>query len=133
MYCVIQEYVAIHEMGKERKSTCSRCVGGPGRLPAPSPPLRWRSRGGGGGLAGRVLPGDFEQGRGDLWQASRELKWQVFLASNFGGLFSRVNPADFHGRIFWRVIMAHLFGGFSQLMKQEVQSKRRKEKEMYNQ
>jgi hypothetical protein len=46
------------------------------------------------------------------------LKWQVFLASKFGGLFSRVNPADFHGKIFWRVILAHLFGGFSQAMKQ---------------
>jgi hypothetical protein len=45
------------------------------------------------------------------------LKWQVFLASKFGGLFSRVNPADFHGKIFWRVILAHLFGGFSQAMK----------------
>ena len=67
--------------------------------------------GGGGGLASQVLPGDFEQGRGDLWQASRELKWQVFLASKFGKLFSRVNLADFHGKIFWRVILAHLFGG----------------------
>jgi hypothetical protein len=38
------------------------------------------------------------------------LKWQVFLASKFGGLFSRVNQADFHGNIFWRVILAHLFG-----------------------
>jgi hypothetical protein len=37
MYLVIQEYVAIHEMGKERKSTCLMCVGGPGRPPAPSP------------------------------------------------------------------------------------------------
>jgi hypothetical protein len=62
-------------------------------------------------LAGRVLPGDFEQGRGDLWQASHELKWQVFLASKFARLFSRVNPADFHGKIFWQVILAHLFGG----------------------
>jgi hypothetical protein len=62
-------------------------------------------------LAGLVLPGDFEQGRGDLWQASREFKWQVFLASKFGGLFSGVNPADFHGKIFWRVIWAHLFSG----------------------
>jgi hypothetical protein len=62
-------------------------------------------------LAGRALPGDFEQGRGDLWQASRELKWQIFLASKFGGLFLRGNPADFHGKIFWRVILAHLFGG----------------------
>ncbi len=84
-------------------------VGGP--APCPLPPLRWRSRGGGGGLGGRVLPGDFEQGRGDLWQVSRELKWQIFLASKFGGLFSRVKPADFHGKIFWRVILAHLFGG----------------------
>jgi hypothetical protein len=104
--CVIQEYVAFHEMWKERKSTCSICVGGPGRPPAPSPPLR-----GGGRVAGRVLPGDFEQGRGVLWQASRELKWQAFLASKFGGLFSQVNLADFHGKIFWRVILAHLFGG----------------------
>jgi hypothetical protein len=39
------------------------------------------------------------------------LKWQIFLASNFGGLFSRVNPADFHDKIFWRVILAHLYGG----------------------
>jgi hypothetical protein len=54
--------------------------------------------------------GDFEQGRGDLWQASRELKWQIFLASKFGGLFSRVNPADFHGKIFggsfWHIYLA---------------------------
>ncbi len=83
-----------------------------GPVPCPLPPFHWRSRGGGGGgLAGWVSPGDFEQGRGDLWQASRELKWQTFLASKFGGLFSRVNPADFHGKIFWRVILAHLFGG----------------------
>jgi hypothetical protein len=34
-----------------------------------------------------------------------------FLASKFGGLFSRMNPAGFHGKIFWRVILAHLFGG----------------------
>ena len=96
---------------KKSKSTCSICVGGPGRPPAPFPRSVGGAGGGGGGLAGRVLPGDFEQGRGDLWQASRELKWQVFLASKFGGLFSRVNPADFHGKIFCRVILAHLFGG----------------------
>jgi hypothetical protein len=83
-------------------------VGQAGSLPPPPTPLAepW-----GGGLAGRFLPGDFEQGRGDLWQASRELKWQIFLASKFGGLFSRVNTANFHGKIFWRVILAHLFGG----------------------
>jgi hypothetical protein len=63
-------------------------------------------------MAGRVQPGDFEQGRGDLWQASRELKWQIFLASKFGGLFLRVNPAGCHGKIFWGVILADYFGTF---------------------
>ncbi len=78
-------------------------VGRAGSLPPPPAPLAepW----GGGGLASHVLPGDFEQGRGDLWQASRELKWQVFLASKFGGLFSRVNPAGCHCKLFWRVIL----------------------------
>jgi hypothetical protein len=129
-------------MGNESKSTCSRCVGGPGRLPAPSPRLRWRSCWGGGGVGGRVQPGDFEQGRGDLWQASRELKWQIFLASKFGGLFSRVNPAGCHGKIFWRVNLAYYFGTFiwRVFMANETsgfQSKgkksKRKRKEMYNQ
>ena len=48
-------------------------VGRAGPLPPPPAPLAelW----GGGGLVGRVQPGAFEQGRGDLWQASRELKW----------------------------------------------------------
>ncbi len=111
-------------------------VGQAGSLPPPPSPLAepW----GGGGLASHVLPGDFEVGRGDLWQASRELKWQVFLASKFGGLFSRLNPADFHGKIFWRVILAHLFwrvilaqlfGGFSQAMKKQAVEQRRKRKE----
>ncbi len=84
-------------------------VGRAASLPPPPAPLAepW----GGGGLASQVLPGDFEQGRGDLWQASRELKWLVFLASKFGGLISRVNQAGFHSKIFWRVILAHSFGG----------------------
>jgi hypothetical protein len=93
-------------------------------------------------MPGRVLPGDFEQGRGDLWQASRELKWQVFLASKFGGLFSRVNPADFHGKIFWRVILAHLFGGsfwriylagFHRQGNEQAVEQKKKGKEVYNQ
>jgi hypothetical protein len=69
------------------------------------------------------------------------LKWQVFLASKFGGLFSRVNPAGCHGKTFWRVILADCFGGFiwqvfmanetSGFQREEKQSKERKE--MYNQ
>jgi hypothetical protein len=38
-----------------------------------------------------------------------------------------VNPAGCHGKIFWRVILAHLFGGFSWSMKQ-ASFKQRKEK-----
>jgi hypothetical protein len=49
------------------------------------------------------------------------LPWQIFLAGHFS-------------RLFWRVILAHLFGGFSWPMKQagfeEKKSKRKaKEKE----
>ena len=72
MYCALQEYVKVPVQ-------CS-WVGRAGSLPPPPAPLAepW----GGGGLASNVLPGDFERGRGDLWQASRELKWQIFLAIN---------------------------------------------------
>jgi hypothetical protein len=41
-------------------------VGRAGSLPPPPAPLGELSGGGGGGMAGRVLPGDFGQGRGDL-------------------------------------------------------------------
>ncbi len=54
MYRVIQEYVAIHDMGNESKSTCSICVGGPGRLPAPSPSSVGGAAGGGGGEGWRA-------------------------------------------------------------------------------
>ncbi len=40
-------------------------MGGPGRLPAPSPgSVGGAAGGGGGGMAGQVLPGGLEQGRG---------------------------------------------------------------------
>ncbi len=87
-------------------------MGGPGRLPAP-PPAPLAEPWGGGGLASHVPPGDFERGRGDLWQASRELKWQVFLASK-SGRFSRQDILAGHfGAFIWRAILAHLFGRFS--------------------
>jgi hypothetical protein len=87
-------------------------VGQAGSLSPPPCSVGGAAGGGGGGLAGRVQPGDFEQGRGDLWQASRELKWKIFLASKFGGLFSRVNPAGCHGKIFWRIYLVGHFGAF---------------------
>ncbi len=60
-------------------------VGGAGSLPPPPCSVDGAAGGGGGGgMAGRVLPGDSERGRRVLWQASRDLKWRVFLASKFG-------------------------------------------------
>jgi hypothetical protein len=85
--------------------------------PLPPPPLA-EVLGGGGGMEGRVLPGDSERGRGVLWQAK--------AASRSGGFFRRVNSAGFSRAYIWqvftadftavffrRVISAHLFGGFS--------------------
>jgi len=48
--------------------------------------------------------GDLEQGRGDLWQVE------------FGGSCSRVDLACFHGKAFWWVYLAGLFGGSSWLI-----------------
>ena len=113
MYVSCHIRICSHSWNGERKQEYlfnMRGWAGPAPCPLPPAPLAelWR---GGGGLAGRVQPGDFEQGRGDLWQASRELKWQIFLASKFGRLFSRVNPSGCHRKIFWRVILAGHFGG----------------------
>jgi hypothetical protein len=50
--------------GDESKSTCSGCMGEPGQSPAPSPLLRYAELlgGGGGRVAGQVLPGDSGKG-----------------------------------------------------------------------
>ncbi len=82
---------------RESKGTCSRCMGGPGRLPTPSPYSVDGAVGGKGGgrLASYVLPGDLERGRGDLWQVSlaghiRGWIWRVSMARHFGGSALRV-------------------------------------------
>ena len=69
-------------------------------LPAPSAEP---GEGGGGRLASHVLPGDFEQGRGDLWQVNSAIilaggfgrfSWQDILAGHFGGSFWHIYLAD---------------------------------------
>jgi len=76
-----------------------------GSAPRPLPPCSVGGAVGGGRLASHVLPGDFERGRGDLWQVNlaghtRGWIWHDSMARHFGGFI-------------WWVSMAHLFGGFS--------------------
>ena len=101
--------------GKERKSTYSRCIVEPGHSPTPSPLLCYTEPvgGGGEGVAGRVLPGDSERGRGgSLASKSRELKWRLFLASKFIGIKWCINLASFHVGFYWRVSLVGYFGAF---------------------
>ncbi len=98
--------------GNERKSTCSGCMGEPGQLPTPSPSSVTRSRWGGGGeMAGRVLFGDPEQGRGvTLASQTRELESHLILARKICGLESHLSSASYFGKSFRQVIWASLSG-----------------------
>ena len=92
---VLWEYVNM----KGSRSTCTRCVGGPGRLPTPSSCSAGGAVGGGGGEAGKLCPawGSWA-GKGGS------------LAREFGGSCSRVDLACSHGKTFWRVCLAGPFG-----------------------
>ncbi len=82
---VLWEYVNM----RERRSTCSGCMGGPGRLPSPPPaPLPEPWGGEGGEPAGRVLPGILSREGG-------------IFACELGGSHSRVDMANLYGRC-WR-------------------------------
>ena len=74
MCCVIREYVIIHE--KVKVPVQAAQAGRVDSSPPPSCSVDGAVWGGGRRLASRVLPGDFERGRGDLWQ--------VNLAGQFG-------------------------------------------------
>ena len=81
-------------------------MGGPGRLPTPSPCSADGAVGGEGGgrLASCVLPGDLERGRGDLWL--------VNLAGHVRGWIWRVSTARHFGGSAWRVSLAGQVGSF---------------------
>ena len=91
-------------------------MGGPGRLPTPSPCSADGAVGGGGGEAGKLCPawGSWA-GKGGS------------LAQEFGGSCSRVDLAYFHGKTFWRVCLAGLFGGSSWLIYSAGFSKQEKD------
>ncbi len=98
--------VGICKHSRESKSTCSRCTGGPGRLPAPSPCSVGGAGGGRGGEAGKSCPawGILSGEGGDLWQVNlagyvRGWIWCASMARHFG-----------------RVCLAGIFGGSSGLI-----------------
>jgi hypothetical protein len=91
---VLWEYVNM----KGSRSTCTGCVGGPGRLPPP-PPLRCRSRGGRGGGWRVVSCLGSWAGKGGS------------LACELGGSHSHVDMASLYGKSIRQEILAGLFGG----------------------
>ncbi len=134
MYCVIQEYVAIHEMWKERKSTCSICVGGPGRLPASSPHSVGGAVGGGGRVGEPCSAWGFWAGKGGIsgkqaasWNG--RFFWQVNLAGYSRGWIRQIFTARYFGGSFWHIYLA----GFHKQWKVKLLSKEEKGKKMYNQ
>ncbi len=100
--------------GKERKSTCSGCIGEPGQSPAPSPLLRHVEPVGGRGeewWAGSCL-GILSGERGfSLASQFRELESHLILASKNRGLESHLGLASCFGGLFWQAFQAHQFGG----------------------
>ena len=96
MCCVMREYVIIQRKVKVPVQDAQA-----GRVNSSPPPLCWRSCGGGRRLASHVLPGDFERGRGDLWQVNlaghtRGWIWHVSMARHFGGSVWHIYLAGFH-------------------------------------
>ena len=109
---VLWEYVNM----KGSRSTCTGCVGGPGRL-SPPPPLRCRSRGGGGGgLAGWVLPGILSREGGiyGLWVR------RVSFACGYGKSIWQVYTASLYGKSIRQLYMAGLFGGSNGLIHSKI-------------
>ncbi len=125
VYHVIEEYVAIHEMGMKAKVPVRYAwVGRAGSLP-PSP----SSVGGaaGGRVGGPGLAWGFWAGKGGSLASKPRVKmadfsgkWirRVILAGESGRLPRQDILAGHFLAFIWRVILAHLLSGFSQSMKQ---------------
>ena len=107
---VLWEYVNM----KGSRSTCARCVGGPGR-PPPLPPrsVAGAVGGGGGELAGRVLPGILSREGGifALWVR------RVSFAGGYGKSIRQIYMANLYGNFIWRVCLAGQMGSFVQRLK----------------
>ncbi len=104
--------------------------------PPPSSVTGSRCGGGGRGMAGRVLPGNPEWGRGvTLASKYREPDSHLILARKNRGLGSHLSSASYFGKSFQQPILASQFGGvlsqvnsedlFSGFSKGEIKAKKR--------
>ncbi len=102
-----------------------------GSAPHPLPLLRWRSRGGGGGEAGKSCPawGILSREGG----ISGKGIWRVMFAGGFGVFPRQDILAGLLGGSVWRVKLAHLFVSFQSKEKTYVveQWKEIEKNEMY--
>ncbi len=120
--CVIREYVIIQRKVKVpvKDAQAGRVDSSPPPLPAPLAEL-W----GGGEVGEPCSAWGFWAGKGGS------------LASKFGGSYSRVDLACFHGKTFWLVYLAGQFGTFiwrvfiSNERHAVEQEKKKKSKGMY--
>jgi hypothetical protein len=108
---VLWEYVNM----RESRSTCSGCMGGPGRLPPPSPAPLPEPWGGGGGSrrAGSCL-GSWAGKGGSLPCELGGSHSRVYMASLYGRFIRQIYMATLYGGFIWRVKWAHLFKDWKQ-------------------
>ncbi len=123
MYVSCHTRICSHSWNGERKEKyLFNMHGWAGPAPCPLPPAPLAELWGGGGLAGRVLPPHFEQERGISGKQAASWNgrffWQVNSADYSRGWILQASMARYFGAFIWRIILAHLFGGFSQSMKQ---------------
>ena len=93
---------------KESRSTCSGCMGGPGRL-LPPPLLRCRSRGGGGSWRAGSCLGSWAGKGGSLPCELGGSHSRVYMANLYGRFIRQIYMATLYGGFVWRVKWAHLF------------------------
>ena len=130
--CVIQEYVAIHEMWKRKEKYLFNMRGWAGPAPWPLPPAPLAEPWGGEGWrAGSSLgilsrEGGFSGNQAASWNG--RFFWRVNSAGYSRGWIQQVAWQDIlaghFGRFIWRVFIANGTSGFQRKKKQSKEKKR---------
>ena len=118
MYVLCYTRICSHSWDvKGKESTCSICVGGPGRLLAPSP-RSVGGAGGGGGEGWRAMSclgilsreGGISGKQAASWNG--RFFWQVNSADYSRGWIRQIFTARYFGGSFWHIYLAGHFGTF---------------------